>query len=167
MAAQDTQTEPRVVVGRIVGAFGIKGQVKVQALTEFHERFEKGATLYLDGEPLRVQTSQWHKGHFLLGFREVPDASAAESLQWKNLEAVADYRRELEEGEFLTDDLIGLLVLTEEGRPLGKVDDVLPYPAHDILVVGKLMIPAVQQFVRSVDLEAGQMVVELLPGMED
>ncbi|HRK23221.1 MAG TPA: ribosome maturation factor RimM [Fimbriimonadaceae bacterium] len=157
----------RVPVGRIVGAFGIRGQVKVEPLTDFLERFDKGAVLYLDGEPLRITGSQIHKGRILLSFKEVPDANAAEKLQWKTLEADPIEDLELEEDEFLTEDLIGLLVLTEDGRPLGKVDNVLPYPAQDILVVDRLMIPAVKEFVRSVDLEKGQIVVRLLEGMEE
>ena len=58
-------------------------------------------------------------------------------------------------------------MITKEGRPLGKVDQVLPYPAHDVLVVGKIMIPAVQEFVKEVDLEGKRIVVKLLEGMED
>ena len=157
----------RISIGRIVGAFGIRGQVKVEALTNFVERFAKGATVFLDGEPLTIQSSQWHKGHFLLGFSEFPDMTAAEKLQWKTLEADATNAPELEEDEFLSEDLVGLMVLTEEGRPLGKVDEVLPYPAHDILVVGKLMIPAVKEFVKEVNLDEKRIVVRLLEGMED
>jgi len=156
----------RIPIGRIVGAFGIKGQVKVTPLTDFEERFDKGQTVYLDGEPWVIKTSQWHKGHFLLGFAEVPDATAAEKLQWKTLEAEPGEGPELEADEFLTQDLIGLLVLDEGGRTLGKVDEVLAYPAHDILVVGKLMIPAVKEFVQDVDLEEHRIVVKLIEGME-
>lgn len=157
----------RVPVGRIVGAFGIRGQVKVEPLTDFLERFDKGAILYLDGEPMRVAGSQIHKGRILLTFREIPNANAAERLQWKTLEADPIEDFELEEDEYLTEDLIGLMVITDDGRPLGKVDKVLPYPAQDILVVDRLMIPAVKEFVRSVDLDKGQIVVHLLDGMEE
>ena len=157
----------RVIVGRIVGAFGIRGQLKVSPLTNFTERFEKGRTLYLDGEPLEIKSSQFHKKHFLLGFAEIPDATAAEKLQWKELEAEDDLHLELNEDEYLTQDLVGLMVLTEDGRPLGKVDEVLPYPAHDLLVVGKVMIPAVKKFVKEVDLEGKKIVVKLLEGMEE
>lgn len=156
----------RIPVGRIVGAFGIRGQVKVEPLTDFAERFDKGRTLYLDGEPLEIKSTQFHKNQFLLGFAEVPDATAAERLQWKTLEA-DDMELELEEDEYLTRDLIGLMVLTEEGRPLGKVDDVLPYPAQDVIVVGNIMIPAVKEFVKEVDLENKTIVVKLLEGMEE
>jgi 16S rRNA processing protein RimM len=157
----------RIPVGRIVGAFGIRGQVKVQSLTDFTERLDKGRTVYLDAEPIVIKASQVHKNQFLLTFDGIPDATTAEKLQWKTLEADADNGPELDEDEFLSEDLVGLMVLTEEGRPLGKVDEVLPYPAQDILVVGKLMIPAVKEFVREVDLEGKTIKVKLLEGMED
>jgi 16S rRNA processing protein RimM len=157
----------RIAVGRIDGAFGIKGQLKVTPLTDFVERFDEGRTLYLDGEPLEIRSSQWHKNHFLLGFDEIPDATAAEKLQWKTLEADAEEEFELGEDEYRTKDLVGLLAVTEEGRPLGKVDQVLPYPAQDILVVGSLMVPAVKEFVKEVDLEGGKIVLRLLEGMEE
>lgn len=157
----------RVPVGRIVGAFGIRGQVKVEPLTEYLERFDNGAILFLDSEPVRVAASQVHKGRILLSLDGITSATDAEKLQWKILEAEPLVRPELKEDEFLTRDLIGLEVQTEDGRRLGKVDQVLAYPAHDILAVGKLLIPAVKEFVLSVDLEAGEIVVRLLEGMEE
>lgn len=161
-------TDPkRVPVGRIVGAFGLKGQLKVELQTEFMERFDKGATLYIEGEPYVVKGSQIHKGRLLLSFSEFPNLTAAEKLQWKTLEADPLESVELDDDEFMTKDLIGLMVLTEDGRPLGKVDQVLLYPAHDLLVVGKVMIPAVKEFVLRVDLEQAQIVVRLLEGMEE
>lgn len=159
--------QKRIPVGRIVGAFGLKGQLKVETLTAHTERFEKGATLYLDGEPLVIKGSQIHKGRLLLSFAEFPNLTAAEKLQWKTLEADALEEIELEEDEFMTEDLLGLMVLSEDGRPLGKVDQVLAYPAHDILVIGKIMIPAVKEFIRKVDIKQGQIVVRLLEGMEE
>lgn len=156
----------RVPIGRIVGPFGIRGQVKVEPLSDFPERFAKGATVYLDGEPLVIARSSFHKNQFLLGFREVPDANAAEAMKWKTLEADADAELELEEGEYLTRDLLGLAVFTADGRFLGKVDAVEPYPAHDVLVVEDILIPAVRQFVKDVDLEGRRIVVELIEGME-
>ena len=73
----------------------------------------------------------------------------------------------MEENEFFTEDLIGLKVVTTDGQELGVVDDVLGAPAQDILVIGEVMIPAVKEFVKEVDLEAGLIRVELIPGFLD
>jgi 16S rRNA processing protein RimM len=164
MKKQDSSQ--RVQVGRIVGAFGLRGQLKVELLTDFEERLAKGSTVFLDGLPLVIQSAQWHKNQLLLGFREVPDLTAAEKLQWKVLEADAADRPELEQDEYLTSDLVGMAVFTSEGRLLGTVDAVHPYPAHDVIEVESILIPAVKQFVKEVDVEGRKIVVELIEGME-
>ena len=157
--------KPTVRVGQIVGAFGLRGQVKVEPLTDFMERFEKGSKLLLKGDWITVVDSSVHKGRPLLKLSGVDSATAAEALQWQYLEANAEERPELEEDEFFTEDLIGLAVFTDEGEKLGEVDDVLALPAQDVLKIGEIMIPVVKEFVKDVDLETGQITVHLIPGM--
>ncbi len=164
---KDHTASQRIPVGRIVGAFGIRGQVKVELLTDFEERLAKGATVFLRGEPIKIKAAQWHKHQLLLSFAEVPDMTAAEALQWEYLEADAGDVPALEEDEYFSKDLVGLAVFTVDGRPLGKVEAVLDYPAHDVLNVDGILIPAVKQFVKEVDLEGQKIVVELIEGMEE
>ncbi|HZH98741.1 MAG TPA: ribosome maturation factor RimM [Fimbriimonadaceae bacterium] len=152
-------------VGRIVGSFGIKGQVKVEPLTDFPERMSPGARIRLDNDWIEIQKASWHKNQLILTIEGVPDRTAADGLKWKYLEAPAGERPELDEDEYYTVDLINVEVFTAEGEGLGPVDDVIEGPAHDILVVGEIMIPAVKEFVKDVDLEAGRITVELIPGM--
>lgn len=154
-----------VKVGQIVAAFGIRGQVKVKPLTDFLERFDVGRRLRLDGDWVTVEASGDHKGTIVLTLSGIKDRTTAESLQWHNLEAMVDERPELEEGEYLTEDLIGLEALDESGRSLGKVENVLRYPAHDVLVVAGVMVPAVSEFVASVDLTVRKIVLRPIPGM--
>jgi 16S rRNA processing protein RimM len=158
------QTEP-YPVGRIVGAFGLRGEVKVEPLTDFIERLHKGARLRLKGEWVTVESFRLHKNRPLLRLTGVEDATAAEALQWQLLESVSTDRPELEEDEFMTSDLIGCQVVTSDGRQLGPITDVLVMPAHDVLQVGSLLIPAVKEFVKQIDLEAELITVELIPGM--
>lgn len=152
-------------IGQITGGFGIRGQVKVEPMTDFPERFRKGMRLRLRNEWVRIESSSLHKGRFLLKLEGIDSLTEAEKLQWEYLEIPADDRPELEEDEFLTQDLIGLKVVTDDGRELGSVDEVLPYPAHDVLVVGELMIPMVKAFIRRIDLETAEIEVHLIPGM--
>lgn len=156
-----------VRVAQIVGPFGIRGQVKLKLLTDFPERFERGRRLRLNDEWATIDEVLHHKNQLVVRLSTIKDRNDAERLQWSYLEALVDERPELEEDEYLTEDLIGLAVVTAEGRALGKVDRVDSYPAHDILVVGKLMIPAVQAFVLKVDLDAELITVQLIAGMED
>jgi 16S rRNA processing protein RimM len=152
-------------VGQIVGGFGLRGQVKVEALTDFEERFAPGTRLLLKGEWVTIDAFTMHKGRPLLKLSGVNDLTAAEKLQWEYLEYVGDDRPELDEDEFLTEDLIGLRVVTVEGHELGEVDNVLDMPAHDVLQVREVLIPAVKEFVKDIDLEKGVITVELIPGM--
>ena len=101
--------EPKTIaIGQIVGAFGIKGEVKVDPWTDFEARFEKGRTLLIDGKPFRIAACRYHKGRPLLSFAEVKTANDAEAMQWKELHVPADDKPELEEDEFFTEDLIGM-----------------------------------------------------------
>lgn len=156
-----------VRVGQIVGAHGLKGQVKVELMTDFPERLGPGARLRLDGDWVEVKEAQFHKNRLLLKLFEVKDRTAAEALQWKYLEAKADRDVELDEDEYFTEDLIGLQVQTVEGEALGAIDEVLAMPAHDVLVVGKVMIPVVREFIKDVDLDAGRVTVQLIEGMRE
>ena len=93
--------------------------------------------------------------------------SAAETLQWQYLEIPTPARPELDDDEFLSQDLIGLKVVTTDGKELGEVEDVVVMPAHDVIQVGELLIPAVLEFIKDVDLDSGVMTVQLIPGMLD
>ncbi len=153
-----------VRVGQVAGAFGLRGQIKVQPLTDFAaERFRKGAPLRIDGKDVEVESSSIHKGRPLLKLKGVDTIDAAEALQFKLIEAPE--RPQMGRGEFLSSDLVGLSVRMADGEALGNVDEVLPNPAHEILVVGEIMIPLVERFVKSIDVPGGSIVVELIPGM--
>jgi 16S rRNA processing protein RimM len=153
-----------IQIGRIVGAFGLKGELKVDPLTDFLDRFQKGTRLRLNGDWVTVESVRMHKGRPLVKLSGIDDATAAEKLQWTYLEG-EEQELELDEDEYLADDLVGLKVFSTTGELIGEVDAVLAYPAQDILKVGDIMIPMVQQFIKEIDLEKEKITVELLPGM--
>lgn len=152
-------------VGRIVGAFGLKGQLKVEALTNIPERFDVGNTVYLAGEPKKILDSRVHKNRFLLKIEGVSKLEQAQSLQWQELSVPDEERPKLDEDEFMREDLIGLAVVDQHGQSLGAIEEVLAYPAHDILVVNGRMIPAVKEFVSEINLEKQVVTVRLIEGL--
>lgn len=156
-------SEPRVRIGQIVGAFGIKGQVKVEPLTNFESRFQPGNTVFIDDKPFVIQKFQIHKNRPLVKLKGVENMTQAEALQWKYMDAEGE--PDLEDDEFLIEDLIGLKVVTEDGEELGVVDDIEDYPAHQIVIVGEIMIPLVDEFVTEIDLDEEIMRVKLIYGM--
>lgn len=136
-------------------------------MTDFLERFQKGSKLKLKGEWVEVLDFTIHKNRPHLKLSGINSATAAEQLQWEYLEAPEDDKPELEEDEFFSEDLIGLKVVTVEGRELGEIDDIIPMPAHDVIQIGSLLIPAVREFVKDVDFDTNTMTVKLIPGMLD
>lgn len=163
MSTDSNRSNP--VVGQIVGTFGLKGAVKVNPLTDFVERFEVGSTLLIDGEPYEVIHLGWHKGQARITFEGIETVEKAELLKWKYLTGRPKEEIELDEDEYFTEDLIGLRVLDPEGKELGVIDDVLPRPGHDLLQIGGSLVPAVKEFVLSVDLKTGTIVIKPIPGL--
>jgi 16S rRNA processing protein RimM len=154
-------------IGQIVGAHGIRGQLKVQPQTEFLERFAVGTKILVGTQWYTIETSVVHKGRPLITVNGITTMSAAQALQWQFIDIEDSERPELEHDEFLLDDLINLKVVTVDGRELGEVDEVLNTPAHETLVIGDLMIPFVENFVKEVNFDTETITVELIPGMLD
>jgi len=163
------------VVGKIVGAHGVRGEVKVSLLTDNPERFRPGARLFLALEegPVAVEvvSARPHKGMMLVKLASVPDRTAAELLQWRRLLIPEVEVMPLGEHENYAHDLIGLSVETVTGEVLGEVMEILFTPANDVYVVsgprGELLLPALRDVVLRVDLEAGKMVVQVPDGLRD
>jgi 16S rRNA processing protein RimM len=156
-----------VDLGRIVGVFGLNGAVKVQPLTDFPERFDPGEQVWVRGQPVRIVESHWHKGQVRLALEGFSTVEAAESLLGEGLTMPRSARPKLGSGEYYHDQLVGLEVVTDEGRTIGVVDEVLPTPASGLLRVGEILIPVVKEFVLRVDLCARRVTVRLIPGMAE
>ena len=152
-------------VGRIVNTHGLKGHVKVELLTDFEQRLAKGTRLRLRDDWVTVEESRWQNDRLVLKLSNIGDIESAKALQWEYLSAAAEDELELDEDEYLVEDLIGMMVNTSAGMAIGKVDEVAAYPAQDILVIGDVMIPFVDDFVKEVDFDTKTITVELIPGM--
>ena len=165
-----------LAVGRILGAHGLRGEVKVESYTDFDSRFAPGQQLLL-GEELfltEIAAARPHKGIFLLTFAEVTDREAAESLLNEWLYIPEEAAMTLDEDSFWVHQIIGLIVQTESNMRLGEVTDVIFTGANQVYVIRpatginrdrELLVPALADVIRAVDLEAGVVTVRLLPGM--
>ena len=157
----------------VVAPFGLRGEMKVRMETDFPERFGrlKRVCLRLGSRPaeiLAVQQARIHKGQVLLKADGIDCIEEAESWRGALVQIKRDDAVPLEEGNYYIADLVGLEVVTADGKSLGKLDEVLTYPAQDLLRIGEILIPAVKEFVVQVDLAGGRIVVSppegLLPG---
>jgi 16S rRNA processing protein RimM len=158
-----------LIVGRVLKAHGIRGEVIVASESDNPQRFARGAVLATpDGSTLVVRTIQPHSGALLVAFEGVDDRAAAEQLRGIVLSIDPAERRALGSDEYWPDDLIGLQVRDPEGSPLGEIVDVI-IGAQDRLVVktlsGTVDVPFVQALVPIVDIEEGFVTVSPIPGL--
>ena len=175
MSDRKTQPASLIAIGRVVGAHGIRGEIKVWPLTDFPaERFQPGAAVYLgaqdDAVAVEIAAARPHKGTVLVKLGSVPDRNAAELLRDQYLLIPEDHAMPLGEHENYCHDLIGLDVQTTAGEPLGRLTEVLFTGANDVYVVarpaGELLLPALRDVIVRVDLDAGVMTVALPPGLD-
>lgn len=122
-----------------------------------------------DGRTLTVEGSRPHRDRVLVKFEEVADRDQADSLRGSVLLVDAAESPPIEEGDrFWIHQVIGLEVVTLDGRSLGRIREVQGNPANDLWVTeGGALIPAVREVVVEVDLEAGRVTVRELPGLFD
>jgi 16S rRNA processing protein RimM len=152
-----------VEIGQIVGSFGLRGQLKIAPSTDFLNRFETGQRLFINDQWIVIEKMTVHKNRPLIKLEGVTSIDAAEKLKWAKI--FVEGRPELDPDEYLVEDLVGLRLQTDDGAPLGTIDEILPNPAHDLIISGELMIPLIKEFVKSIDLESKLVTVHLIPGM--
>jgi 16S rRNA processing protein RimM len=142
-----------VRVGRVGKPHGLEGAFVVEEASDDPERYAVGATLDVDGEPATILESKRAGGRPVIRLdREVPRGA---ELQVERARLPAP-----EEGEYYVFQLVGLDVEEEGGRDLGRVVEVVPGPANDVLELdGGLALPLVDACVQEVDLAAGRILV--------
>jgi 16S rRNA processing protein RimM len=157
-------------VGEIVGVFGIKGELKVRLDTDFPERFAALRQVCLRpaaGEPILhdVQGARLHKGQVLLRLRTIDSIEAAERWRGAKVQVPRAQAVELPENSYYAADIVGFDVVTRDGKTLGKLEQILPYPAHDLFQVRAALIPAVKEIVVEVDTANRRIVVDPPEGL--
>ena len=164
-----------IAVGRITRAHGLRGEVAVLPLTQIGSRFERGSRLLAgEGEdrPMVVSSSRPHRDRMLVIFEGIQDRDTAEALQGTYLFVPASEVPPLPEGEFWPHELIGCEVITDGGKPLGRLREVIRTQANDVWSVQgddgtEVLVPALKDVVGDVDVEARRIVVRGVPGLTD
>jgi 16S rRNA processing protein RimM len=149
----------RVLVGRVGRPHGLDGSFVVEDASDVPERFASGATLFVAGEPATVVESKRARGRPVIRLDRAVERGAP-------LEVPPDALGPPEPDAYYVFQLVGLEVEEEGGRALGRVVDVAPGVANDVLELDSgLLLPLVTACVRSVDVEARRIVVS--PGFAD
>jgi 16S rRNA processing protein RimM len=158
-----------LIVGRILAPWGIGGEVKVEVLTDFPERFAPQKVVHLNARPLEIESCRPHKQHLVVKLATIDSVEDAERLRGQDLTIPRSELYPLPEGQYYTFQIIGLDVLTTEGQYLGQVTDIMAMASNDVYIVegkrGEVLIPAIEDVVKSIDLKKGEMVIEAIEGL--
>jgi 16S rRNA processing protein RimM len=179
--------EAYVVIGRIVRPHALKGEVVVESLSDFPDRFAALETVVLLGREadgtaadapadpapreVRVTGVKQHRQGAILALEGVTTPEGATALRGTLIGVPRGEAVPLEPGEYYAFQLVGLEVVTTTGESLGRLREVLHYPANDVYEVWdegrgrEVLLPATAEVIRQVDLERGVMIVQLLDGL--
>jgi 16S rRNA processing protein RimM len=167
----DPQTPEFLVVAQILGAHGIRGELKCRIVTDFPtRRFKRGNTVMIRGKPHIIQAAHVQGATVLLKLADIGDRDAAAILRGAEVEVPSQDAVSLPKGQFYWHQVIGLHVEDATSHePLGEVTDIIETGANDVYVVrgqkGEILVPAIKDVVKHIDPAAGRMLIQPLPGM--
>lgn len=165
-----------VTIGKIDRPFGVHGAVKVRSLSDRPGRFEQLGAVRVAGQggaavDRTVREVRRAGPSYIVEFEGVTTPEEAALLRGALLQVprVAPSVSEAEPNVWYECDLIGLSVADEAGHELGSLETIWELPAHPVFVVKQkdreVLIPAVKEFVRSVDVAHGRMTVRTIEGL--
>jgi 16S rRNA processing protein RimM len=158
-----------VVVGYVLGTRGLRGEIKVTALTSFPQRLEASQVVYLTQTPYTIENSRRMKGHYILKLAKVDNLEAAATLNGKYLEVPAETVETLPDGHYYHFQILGLEVWTTKGDRLGEVVRIEETGSNDVYVVstsrGEVLIPAIEDVIKAVELQTGRLVIDPIEGL--
>ncbi len=166
--------EDLLQVGIITTTHGVRGEVKVFPTTDDAARFQQLKSVILDtGKEkidLQIEGVKFFKNMVILKFKGIDNINDVEKYRKKSLYVTRENAVALGENEYFIADLIGLLAVTDDGEELGRITDVLQTGANDVYVIGRerageLLLPAIRDCVKAVDITGGTVTVHLLPGL--
>lgn len=168
----DTGGPEYLIVGLLRRPHGVRGELLLEVYTDFPERLRRGATV-LAGEahePLVIAGRRPHAEGLLIAFQGIHTPEEAGRYRNCYLYVRARDLPPLPVGEYYVHQIIGLDVVAEDGRRLGRLSSVLETGANKVYVVSadggrELLLPAIPQVIRAVDLQARTIHVHLLPGL--
>lgn len=166
--------EDMLQVGVITQTHGVRGEVKVFPTTDDVNRFKKLKQVILDtGKetmPLEIQSVKFFKQFVILKFKGIDNINDIEKYKRCSLYVTREHAVPLEEDEYFIADMIGMEVCAEDGNIFGTLKDVIETGANDVYVIesaehGEVLVPAIKECIRSVDIEKEQMMIHLMDGL--
>jgi 16S rRNA processing protein RimM len=162
-----------ITIGRVTGLHGIKGNLRIRYYNETRSDFLSYRKIYLEDragyvQPYEIETAKIQKKFIFARLKGCEGIADAEKLVGASVLVKREDLPPLEEGEYFWFEIIGMDVVTDEGRVLGSVEAILPTRSNDVyLVQGKRewLIPATEEVIVRVDRGKGQMVIRPIEGL--
>lgn len=162
-------TDEKIKIGKIIGTFGIKGELKVYSESDFVEyRFRKNANITLISSKNSLECTifsfRYHNKNLLIKINDLNDINLVEKYVGYDIYADASDEPNLDENEYYIDDLVGINVYDEANNYIGKVEDFIEVPQGYIMEIRnnsqKMLIPFVDEYVLEIDEE--KMIIKVL-----
>ena len=159
----------RLRIGKIGKTHGVKGELRINSLTDFPERFKGMTEVYVNDVLMEIKSVRYQNDVVLMSFKGVDNREDAATMTGRYLLVNREDAVELDEGEYYTIDIIGLDVFDKEtGTRLGTVTDVLSTGSNDVYVASPvekgqkdILIPALKSVVSEIDINGRRMVVTM------
>lgn len=157
-------------MGKVVNTVGLKGEIKVYNYSDSTEIYEIADSLFIGSKSFCVENVRIQKNMPILQVEGIDDRNAAERMRGKEIFVSEEFLPRLPEGEHYVKDLLGMKVVTEEGRQIGVLKDIIQNTAQDVYNVetsegGQVLIPGVPEFLINIDDEERVITVRLIDGM--
>jgi 16S rRNA processing protein RimM len=175
---KDVQKSRFLVVGKIVGSHGVKGNLKIRSYTESETVFKPGKSILViqAGHIEKTYPIQWAKPHgrsMLVSLKGIENRDTADSLVGAGVFIERSALPELEEGSYYWVDIIGLSVVSTDDRYIGRIESIMPTGGNDVYVVKnhdkndhqEILIPAIESVVLNIDFKNKIMRVDLPEGL--
>lgn len=166
-----------VVIGQIHRPHGVHGKLRVEPLTDEPERFKRLDRVFIRFQderrsPFKVQQVQIANNYIILSLEGVSSRDEAERFRKAYIEIPRQECLPLPEGAYYYFELINLDVVTREGRRIGKVADIVSYPANDVFVVKsdneqEYLIPDIPDVIDKIDMEQHRIIINPIEGLLD
>lgn len=166
--------EDLLQVGVISSTHGIRGEVKVFPTTDDNQRFKKLKQVKLDtGKELldlEVENVKFFKQLVILKFKQFNNINDIEKYKGKSLFVTRENAVKLEKDEYFIADLIGSRVVSDTGKEIGYLKDVLQTGANDVYIIEdeqhkELLLPAIKECILQVDIEKQEILVHIMEGL--
>lgn len=160
----------KIKLGKITAPVGVKGEVRVYPYTDEPTRFSAIKELWVEDKPAIIENVRYQKNMVVVKLNISPDRNTAELLRNKELFLDRDKLWDVPEDTFFMQDILQSKCISEDGVELGKLTDLIENPAQDIFVItdnegNEHLIPAVKEFIKSVDDKNKIIVIHLIPGL--